>query len=58
VAKRQKIWYYQYYKISSTGIVTVLPQWFPEDERPRQEYLVRDEKSKRRFKEVEYVGED
>jgi len=53
MAKKNKQWYYQYYKISPNGIITVLPQWFPEGKRPVQIYFIRDEKSKRRFKEVE-----
>ena len=51
-----KVYYYQWYKIADSGVITVHTVWFPEGETPRGGYWFRDEKSRRRFKEVETNG--
>ncbi len=49
----KKVWYYQWYKVSERGLVSVNQAWFPEDVAPKGWWWTRDEKSKRRFKEIE-----
>jgi len=51
----KKVWYYQWYKVSERGLVSVNPAWFPESDSPNGWWWNRDEKSKRRFKEIEEV---